>query len=110
MQISVLIEPIGNNGYRATGPEPLPVVVEAPTREEALAKLEEKLEARLRRSRIRAAEDGPRAGSPGWNSLGCSRTTPISRRSLRSWRRTGEKWTDPGRPPRPGRPHEHDRA
>ncbi len=61
MQISVLIEPIGNNGYRATGPEPLPVVVEAPTREEALAKLKEQLEARLRNgAEIVQLEIGPR--------------------------------------------------
>lgn len=48
MQIPVLIEPVAGNGYRARGGEPLAVVVEAPTREEALAKLQEALQARLR--------------------------------------------------------------
>jgi hypothetical protein len=48
MQIPVLIEPIAGNGYRARGGEPLAVVVEAPTREEALFKLHEALQARLR--------------------------------------------------------------
>ena len=48
MQIPILIEPIANNGYRATGGQPLAVVVEAPTREEALAKIKEQLQARLR--------------------------------------------------------------
>jgi hypothetical protein len=48
MQIPVLIEPISGNGYRARGGEPLPLVVEAPTREEALAKLREALQDRLR--------------------------------------------------------------
>ncbi len=48
MQIPVLIEPIAGNGYRARGGEPLPLVVEAPTREEALAKLQEALRDRLR--------------------------------------------------------------
>ena len=48
MQIPVLIEPIAGNGYRARGGEPLAVVVEAPTREEALVKLKEALQARLR--------------------------------------------------------------
>jgi hypothetical protein len=48
MQIPILIEPIAGNGYRARGGEPLAVVVEAPTREEALAKLREQLQARLR--------------------------------------------------------------
>ncbi|HKI35965.1 MAG TPA: hypothetical protein VKA46_29180 [Gemmataceae bacterium] len=48
MQIPVLIEPIAGNGYRASGGQLLAVVVEAPTREEALAKLKEQLQARLR--------------------------------------------------------------
>ncbi len=48
MQIPVLLEPIAGNGYRARGGEPLAVVVEAPTREEALAKLREQLQTRLR--------------------------------------------------------------
>lgn len=47
MQIPVLIEPIAGNGYRARGGEPLPLVVEAPTRAEALAKLREQLQLRL---------------------------------------------------------------
>lgn len=47
MQIPVLIEPIAGNGYRARGGEPLPLVVEAPTREEALAKLQQALQDRL---------------------------------------------------------------
>jgi len=48
MQIPVLIEPIAGDGYRARGGEPLALVVEAATREEALAKLREQLQARLR--------------------------------------------------------------
>src|ERR1700681_1545632 len=48
MQIPVLIEPIAGNGYRARGGEPLVVVVEAGTREAALAKLKEQLLAQLR--------------------------------------------------------------
>jgi hypothetical protein len=47
MQIPILIEPIAGNGYRATGGPPLAVTVEAPTRDEALAKLKEQLQARL---------------------------------------------------------------
>ena len=48
MQIPVLIEPIAGNGYRARGAEPLALTAEAPTREEALAKLKEQLQNRLR--------------------------------------------------------------
>ncbi len=48
MQIPVLVERIQNNGYRAKGGEPFAISVEAATREEALQKLTEALEARLR--------------------------------------------------------------
>ena len=57
MQIPILIEPIGGNGYRASG---LAVVVEAATRDEALAKFQEKLRARLRKGlEIVVLETGP---------------------------------------------------
>ena len=48
MQIPVLIEPIAGDRYRASTGQPLGVVAEAPTREEALAKLTEQIQARLR--------------------------------------------------------------
>jgi hypothetical protein len=48
MQISVLIEPVGGNGYRATSALPFAEAVEAPTREEASAKLRAKIESRLK--------------------------------------------------------------
>jgi hypothetical protein len=48
MQIPVLIEPVSGKGYRATTGQPLALVVEAPTREEALAKSQAQLQARLR--------------------------------------------------------------
>jgi hypothetical protein len=48
MQIPVLIEPIDGKGYRARGAEPFALVGEGPTREAALAKLKELVDARLR--------------------------------------------------------------
>src|SRR3954452_6184511 len=48
MSIQVLIEPLANNGFRATSGEPLAVSVEAPTRDEALARLKKRLRARLK--------------------------------------------------------------
>jgi hypothetical protein len=48
VQIPVLIEPIDGNGYRARGGEPLPLTAEGPTREAALGRLKEQLQARLR--------------------------------------------------------------
>src|SRR5438128_2046001 len=47
MQIPILIEPVAGNGYRARGGEPLSLTAEGATREEALAKLKEQLQARL---------------------------------------------------------------
>jgi predicted RNase H-like HicB family nuclease len=48
VKIPILIEPIAGDGYRARGGEPFAVVVEARTRDEALAKLKEQLQTRLR--------------------------------------------------------------
>ena len=48
MQIPVLIEPVGGNGFRARGGEPFGLMADGVTREEALHKLEEQLRARLK--------------------------------------------------------------
>ena len=48
MQIPILIERVAGNGYRANSGQPLDLTAEAPTREEALAKIKEQLEDRLR--------------------------------------------------------------
>lgn len=48
MTIQVLVEPVGNNGYRARSGEPMPMTVEAPTRDEALAVLQQQLQTRLK--------------------------------------------------------------
>jgi len=47
MQISVLVEPVAGNGYRAHGAEPFGVSAEAATREEAVAKVRQLCQARL---------------------------------------------------------------
>ena len=47
MQIPVLIEPSGTNGFRARGVEPFGVSVEGATQDEALAKLREAIAAKL---------------------------------------------------------------
>ena len=48
MQIPVLVERLKGNGYRARGKEPFAVSAKGATREEALAKLRAKIEARLK--------------------------------------------------------------
>jgi hypothetical protein len=48
MQIPVLIEPLAGKRYRARGAEPFALTAEGATREEALANLRHKLQARLK--------------------------------------------------------------
>jgi hypothetical protein len=47
MQISVLVEPVVGNGYRARGAEPFGFTAEGATREEAIAKVRQLCQARL---------------------------------------------------------------
>jgi len=47
MQISVLVEPVAGNGYRAHGAEPFGFSAEGATREEAIAKVRQLYQARL---------------------------------------------------------------
>ena len=64
MQIPILIERVAGNGYRARGGEPLPLVAEGSTREEALANLKEQLQARLRDGTELISVDIPSAPHP----------------------------------------------
>lgn len=48
MEIPVLIERVKRNGYRARGTEPFALSARGATREEALAKLRTKIQARLK--------------------------------------------------------------
>ncbi len=47
MQIPVLIEPVNNNGYRATIGPPVAMAAEGATRDEALGRLQQALQDRL---------------------------------------------------------------
>jgi hypothetical protein len=48
MQIPILLEQVANNGYRASSGAPLELTAEANTREEAIAKLREQLQHRMK--------------------------------------------------------------
>src|ERR1700680_3604504 len=48
MQIPVLVERVKGNGFRARGSEPFAVSAKGSTRQEALAKLRAKIQARLK--------------------------------------------------------------
>ena len=47
MNIPVLIEPIANNGFRATGGLPFEITVEGATRDEALGRLRAEIDRRM---------------------------------------------------------------
>ena len=47
MKISILIEPIANSGFRATGGLPFGVTVEGATRDEALGRLRAEIDRRM---------------------------------------------------------------
>ena len=49
MQISVLVERVKGNGYRARGTEPFALTAKGATREEALDKLRAKIQTRLKK-------------------------------------------------------------
>jgi hypothetical protein len=47
MHLPVLIEPLSNDGYRATCGEPIPVIVEANTPDEAMEKVQQAVRTKL---------------------------------------------------------------
>jgi predicted RNase H-like HicB family nuclease len=60
MQIPVLVEQVKGNGYRARGKDPFALSARGATREEALAKLRAKIQARLKKgAEVVALEIGP---------------------------------------------------
>src|SRR6185369_11560428 len=61
VQVSVLVERISDNGYRARGSNPFPITARGATREEALDKLRAKIQAKLQNgTELVALEIGPR--------------------------------------------------
>jgi hypothetical protein len=77
MHISVLVERIAGNGYRARGADPFAITVKAATREGALAKLREKIDARLQRgAELVSLEVGPEA-NPGVKFAGMFKGDPL---------------------------------
>lgn len=90
MQIPILIEPVAGNGYRARGAEPFSLSAEGATREEALAKLREQLEARVKAGEIVTLDVAP-AAHPLAPFVGMFKDDPAIddwKRSMAEYRRT----------------------
>lgn len=52
MDVSVMLEQVGEHGYRATAMVPTPLVAEAPTRHEAVDRIRALISARLSRAEL----------------------------------------------------------
>ena len=90
MNIPILIEPIANNGFRATGGLPFAITVEGATRDEALGRLRAEIDRRMAsaaRSWFRWKSPRPRQ-IPGSQGAGCSGTMPCSTNGRRPSRNT----------------------
>ncbi len=60
MQLSVLVEPVNGKGFRAKGSNPFPLSASGSTRDEAIAKLRAKIQAKLKNgTELVALELGP---------------------------------------------------
>ena len=89
MQIPVLIERSGRNGYRAQGMEPFAVRAKGATREEALAKLRAKIEKRLKNgAEIVGLEVGGASSHPWMEFAGMFKDDPW----IEDWKRSIEEY------------------
>jgi hypothetical protein len=97
MQIPILIEPVGRNGYRARGGEPLALTAEGGTQEEALAKLKEKLIAALDQGVLIVPFDLPSPAHPLAEFVGMFKDDPLIKawkKSMKAYRRKRDKDAD----------------
>ena len=77
MNIPVLIEPVENNGFRATGGLPFEITAEGATRDEALHRLRAKIEKRMAAGAIVVPLDITPAGENPWiQGVGMFRDDP----------------------------------
>jgi len=77
MHIPVLIEPVAGNGFRARGMEPFALSGEGPTREEALAKLRDQLDARLKNGAEIVGLEVPAPPNPWVEFAGMFKDDPL---------------------------------
>jgi hypothetical protein len=76
MQIAVVVERVKGNGYRARGAEPFALTGKGATRAEAIAKLREKIAARLRKGVEVIALEVPSEANPWVEFAGMFKDDP----------------------------------
>lgn len=69
MDVSVMLEQVAGNGYRATALAPMPMVAEAPTREEAVDRIRTLLGERLSGAELIQVEVPGTASDNPWLSI-----------------------------------------
>ena len=100
MQIPVLVEPVANNGFRATAGEPLPLSAEGATPDEALRNLRTALDRQLRNGKQLASVELPATDNPWLAVAGiCDPGDPL----VKEWKQAMAEYRqevedDPGRP------------
>ncbi len=77
VKLPVLIEPIDNKGFRAKSGEPLGLMAEGPTPEEALRKLQELLAARIAAGGRVVQIDLPASDHPWLRGAGMFKEDPL---------------------------------
>jgi len=78
MTIPVLIEPVAEGGYRATGGSPFVVSAEGATRDEALGRLRVEIEQRIAAGAVLVPlEVGPAEGNPWMKGAGMFQDDPL---------------------------------
>ena len=96
MQIPILIEKIENNGYRASGGQPLALSAEGNTQDEALANLAAKLKDRLQ-SGVVVPLDLPVQTHPLAEFVGMFKGDPLIKswkKSMKAYRKARDKDAD----------------
>src|SRR5262245_6255113 len=100
MEICVLVEPIENNGFRATMLSPTPLVAEAATREKALERLRELVQGRFSKAELIQMQVSVPGEPHSWKSLaGIWKDLPDAadfEQNLQDYRKKVD--SDPGRP------------
>ncbi len=97
MQIPILIEPVAGNGYRARGGEPLALTAEGASKDEALANLKVKLQARLRNGAVVVPLELPSQPHPLAEFAGMFKDDPLLKewkKSMAAYRRKVDKDAD----------------
>jgi hypothetical protein len=90
VQIAVLVEPMNGAGFRASGGEPFCVSVEGATREDALKKLQDEIELRIKSGADLVFLDVPAESNPWLKIAGMYKDDPM----LEEWKQAMAEYRD----------------